>query len=192
LVRFEKPPPSSTPVSPDQGGSIFTPVSTTLDVPLLASSLRSPRSLPISSLTRPYQPCLKPPALFQFSPTSTTSSPRIYRGSIAFWHLHRVNRGPSGVMPREFTTLVLLPCLASTKPFCVSNLEPRGGMMEMVDGMRTWVSRGLHSSIATGPAHEEFASRIIAAGRFRSRRRNAGTVRCNADCDCSCSLLVLM
>jgi site-specific DNA-cytosine methylase len=76
--------------------------------------------------------------------------------------------------------------------------KPRGGMMEMVDGMRTWVSRGLHSSIATGPAYEEFASRIIAAGfvitsqsrsRF-DRRRNAG--RCNPDCDCSCSLLVLM
>ena len=34
----------------------------------------------------------------------------------------------------------------------------------MVDGLRTWVSRGLHSSVATGPAFEEFASRVVAAG----------------------------
>jgi hypothetical protein len=37
-------------------------------------------------------------------------------------------------------------------------------MIEMVDGLRTWVSHGLHSDINTGPAYEELASRIVAAG----------------------------
>jgi site-specific DNA-cytosine methylase len=40
----------------------------------------------------------------------------------------------------------------------------RGMFLEQVPGFKSWVSRGLHSEIASGPAYEEFASGVVAAG----------------------------
>ena len=170
LLRFSQPPPPIVTISPDVGGTASCPIHilnlfagidnagrtlTKLHFDFakivahfeldeaLASLLRAKGTAPvfadvndIFSVVLPWFNCIF---------ASPPCQPWSVRGEAKGVHDPR-----AATLPRIHQALL--------------RFKPRGGVVEMVDGLRTWVSRGLHSSVATGPAFEEFASRVVAAG----------------------------